>query len=146
MRKLIEDVTTFQRTKRTWPSGVSPKPGHVTDRVMSGRLNFLKEELGELETAWHRDDLAEMGDALVDLIYVAIGTALMMGLPLEEMWDEVQRANMDKQQVGAVGYKGGLIKPDGWKPPQHESILAACGYRREEWNPDENELKAYDGY
>ena len=35
-------------------------------------------------------------DALIDLTYVAMGTAYMMGLPWQDLWDEVQRANMSK--------------------------------------------------
>jgi hypothetical protein len=50
------------------------------------------------------------------------------------MWEEVQRANMDKVRgVTHRGNKSDARKPTGWIPPQHDVILAAAGYDRTRW-------------
>lgn len=94
------------------------------------RHNFLEEELLEFYQAMANEDFAGMADALVDLVYVAKGTAVMMGLPWEELWDDVQRANMAKRRgVTERGHDEDLVKPEGWKPPQTEMILKANGWK-----------------
>lgn len=100
---------------------------------MAERIAFLAEELHELEDAVAGGDLAGMADALVDLVVVALGTASQMRLPWPECWDEVLRANRAK--VPGVGKRGmtlDLIKPPGWRAPDHGPILARHGYVDEE--------------
>jgi predicted HAD superfamily Cof-like phosphohydrolase len=65
---------------------------------------------------------AEVIDGLADLIYVCLGTGLALGLPVSEVWDEVQRANMDKVS-GPVRSDGKRLKPEGWEPPAIERIV-----------------------
>jgi predicted HAD superfamily Cof-like phosphohydrolase len=45
-------------------------------------------------------DLAKAADALVDLAYVVLGTAHLHRLPWQELFAEVQRANMSKERCG----------------------------------------------
>lgn len=61
-------------------------------------------------------------DGIVDLIVVAIGTAIEMGIDLDPFWDEVQRANMAKAG-GPKRDDGKQLKPPGWVPPDHAKIL-----------------------
>jgi predicted HAD superfamily Cof-like phosphohydrolase len=76
-----------------------------------------------------------MGDALIDLVYVALGTADLMGLPWEKMFEEVQRANMAKERAKSAdesmaktgrGHVLDVVKPAGWTPPDHLPILTAA--------------------
>lgn len=116
-------------------------PGHLTKRKLRERIEFLEEELKEFKDACTVQDLAEQGDALIDLVYVAIGTAVMMGLPWEHMWQEVQRANMDKVRGETKrGHLVDCIKPPGWQPPDHARILRAFGY-----NPNDYTAVIDDG-
>lgn len=64
----------------------------------------------------------EVIDGLCDLIYVAEGCAVEMGIDLEPHQDEVQRANMAKVG-GPVREDGKRLKPEGWTPPDHAPIL-----------------------
>ncbi len=125
---------------------VSLSPTHLTKRKLKERIECLREELGEfieacglellykengvaLEESGRAQDLAGQADALVDLVYFALGTAVMMGLPWQELWDDVQRANMAKERgVSHRGHKVDCIKPPGWQPPLTEDILKAAGY------------------
>ena len=59
----------------------------------------------------------------------ALGTAAQLRLPWPECWDEVLRANRAKVPgVGKRGMAMDLIKPPGWRAPDHGPILRAHGY------------------
>ena len=90
--------------------------------LLQFRVNFLKEELGELED--NLDNPEEIVDALIDLCVVAIGTLDVFDIDMYKAWDEVHKANMSKQ----VGVKPSrpnplglpdLIKPEGLEAPSH---------------------------
>lgn len=100
----------------------------------SWRSKFMREELDEYVEACTQGDLALAADALIDLVVVAMGTAVEMGLPWELLWADVQRANMSKELgVSKRGESAGgdLIKPDGWQPPGTHHVLESFReYRR----------------
>lgn len=107
-------------------------PHHITTRKLLERFAFLTEELEEFYDAIDAQNLADMADALVDLVYVAKGTAHLMNLPWDELWSDVHRANMAK--VRGVGPRGNLvdcIKPEGWIGPRTEFFLGQAGYHSE---------------
>jgi hypothetical protein len=90
------------------------------------RINFLAEELNELDVAVKSDpiDAEETVDALIDLCVVAIGTLDLFDVDAHKAWQEVYKANMNKE----VGIKASrpnpfslpdLIKPTGWQAPSH---------------------------
>lgn len=109
------------------------KPSLLADGVAEHRAEFMQEELNEFKEAMFRKDLIGMADALVDLVYVAKGTAVMMGLPWEELWLDVQRANMSKERgTTRRGMPEDLVKPEGWKGPETEKILLEHGWNRPE--------------
>lgn len=90
--------------------------------VVQYRVKFMLEELEEFVQAAKKDDLVQMTDALVDLVYVAMGTAWMLNLPFPAAWIEVHSANMRKERAKADGdSKRGtsldIIKPKDWQPP-----------------------------
>lgn len=104
-----------------------------TPGIPGGGINFLrkeliKEEFFEFLRAWNRDDLVEMADALADLTYVILGTALSYGIPLDPVFNEVHRSNMLKTG-GATRPDGKILKPEGWQPPDIESILESASER-----------------
>lgn len=102
------------------------EPGLLTDKEMQDRVNYLFEEVHELADAVARGDLAEVADALVDIVVYAKGTAVMMNLPWEQLWQEVKRANMEKQpgeNAKRPGFTHDLVKPEGWVPPRIQEVL-----------------------
>lgn len=117
--KEMEDVRAFHEK---FGQLNNYEPGFLTRRKLEERARFLQEELDELLAA---PTLDLQADALVDLVYVAKGTAVMMGLPWTALWDDVQRANMAK--VRGMTHRGNLVdvcKPDGWVGPRGAWILA----------------------
>ncbi|CAB4143255.1 Phosphoribosyl-ATP pyrophosphohydrolase-like [uncultured Caudovirales phage] len=104
-------------------------PEMLPRKVMLARAMFIKEELDELMNAIASNDLPEAADALIDIVYVAKGTAVMMGLPWEPLWDDVHRANMTKEKgLTKRGMDEDLIKPPGWEPPDTIQILLDYGW------------------
>lgn len=95
------------------------------------RIKFLDEERREMLAASSESDMVGVVDALIDTIYVALGTLYMMGVPVQECWDAVQHANMSKVKgVGKRGNKIDAIKPDGWVGPEAiiHAALVKAGY------------------
>jgi len=132
----INDVIDFQEKLGQWKRG---NIRHLTQRKLQERMELLQEELNEFGDASRAQDMAEQADALVDLVYVALGTANMLGLPWEELWADVHRANMAKQRgVGKRGHKVDVIKPTGWEGPKTMGILLAHGYDPESMFDEEH--------
>lgn len=114
-------------------NGLDVGPVEIDDELMEFRKGFLKEELQEFIDASETMDHAGMADALVDLVYVALGTAHMFGYPWKSLWDDVQRANMTKERAteatqSARGTTYDVIKPEGWQPPRTADILREVGF------------------
>lgn len=111
-------------------NGIRRLAAHLRDAMAMLRANRFEASMG----ADH--DLAQAGDALVDLTYVALGTAHFMGLPFDDMWGEVQRANMSKERATGAndprskrGHFSDVVKPVGWKGPDHEPLIRAAAER-----------------
>lgn len=104
------------------------KPGLLSTEIMDFRLKFMQEELNEMKEGYEEGDLEMVADALVDLVYVVLGTAHFMGLPFEELFTEVHKANMTKirAKVPSDSKRGtslDIVKPVGWKTPDLLKIL-----------------------
>jgi predicted HAD superfamily Cof-like phosphohydrolase len=114
--------------------------GYLSETEFNFRTAFLFEELKEWIEAYGEQNVVKMADALVDLVWVALGTAHYLGIPFDSLWHEVKRANMEKRpwQEGdpikprnVQGFE--VVKPEGWKPPDIEGIIerfrAVYGFR-----------------
>lgn len=108
--------------------GGPPEPLSMSD--LTFRIGFMLEELTEFARAASQNDLPKMLDALVDLTYVALGTAHLKRLPFNEAWAEVQRANLAKERAASAddarsarGHRLDVVKPVGWKPPDIETVI-----------------------
>ena len=128
----FEDVKAFHEKYQVPCSTV---PALLDAKTMDYRMKFLEEELGELALSYEDGNIEGCADALVDLVYVAMGTACMMGLPWERLWDEVQRANMSKRLAKPDGSDSkrknplDVVKPPGWVGPDHSGALGGSKTR-----------------
>ena len=139
MSSYFNDVGEFHNKFELPVAGVDQEPTFLSRRDELYRVNFMREEVEEFQTACMKGDIAEAADALADLVYVALGTAHLMGLPFEEIWTEVQRANLTKERAtGADDPRSkranslDVVKPEGWKAPDHGPALKAAGWVMEE--------------
>jgi predicted HAD superfamily Cof-like phosphohydrolase len=116
MKSLYNDVKQF-RQKLLLP--VSDTPTLLEPVHLSFYARFLMEELSELLKAHEQENLVDAADAIADLIYVAMGCAHHMGLPLPQILDVVHQANMSKVP-GATrrGVSQDAQKPEQWVGPE----------------------------
>ena len=93
---------------------------------MRQELNGLLKAHAEAPSPLDTKALAGTADALVDMAYFIVGTALERGLPLDKVWEAVQTANMAKFPGGVALRRedGKIIKPEGWQPPDVAAIIA----------------------
>jgi hypothetical protein len=140
----ISDVEEFF-TKFGWI--YTGLPRSMPDDLQRFRLRLGREELGEYEAHVSglnvvlsgslfpsnqdheiRFHLEEMLDAIVDLIYVKIGDALLHGFNLREAWRRVHRQNLLKELATSPGqtlrdFRFDVIKPAGWIAPSHYDLV-----------------------
>lgn len=122
------------------------KPRVLPEDLADFRIKFMQEELNEyiahataaehelsqpslaIDRANLTFHLAEMLDALVDLTYVALGTAHLHGFDFREAFRRVHAANMLKikavrKEQSLRGSTHDVIKPPGWEPPSHTDLV-----------------------
>ena len=115
MKKEWNDVRDFH-DKFGHP--VAEKPVMIDKKRALSRAKWMNEEVAEFLIA---DNIYEQADAMIDLMYFALGTMVEMGLEADELFDIVQQANMAKLWPdGKPHYNpkdGKVIKHDTWEDP-----------------------------
>jgi predicted HAD superfamily Cof-like phosphohydrolase len=98
-------------------------PEDINEREL--RIDLLEEEFNEYMEAEKNSDIVEIADALADIIYIACGTAVSYGIPLDKIFDEVHRSNMAKLVDGKVLRRedGKVQKPVGWTAPDIAGVM-----------------------
>lgn len=128
VEKMIEEmadgVHEFQRDIVKCDQPLSTGTRQLQGGRRTFKLGHLREELIELTDSV---DVEEEVDALVDMIYVALGWLLEMGVHPMTAFRVVHEANMRKEH-GGNGAKG-VTKPVGWLPPDHSKMLADIAAR-----------------
>jgi predicted HAD superfamily Cof-like phosphohydrolase len=71
--------------------------------------------------------LPEAVDALADIEYILLGTALEFGTDMGPIMGAVHAANMRKEG-GPTRSDSKILKPPGWVPPDIEGALRAQGW------------------
>lgn len=118
--KDIHDMQTKYKT-REWVENNQDK----LRQFLEFRIDFLQEELDETSGALVNTDAEEIVDGLIDLCVVAIGTLDAFGVDPYKAWDEVLKANMQKEvgrkvtRPNPLGVPD-LVKPDNWEAPSHK--------------------------
>jgi len=104
---------------------VGTKPEFPGASERSLRMKLMAEEMREYTEAESNNDIVNMAVELADIIYIACGTAVSYGIPLDEVFDAIHEANMKKLVDGKVikNEHGKVVKPEGWKPADIEGIL-----------------------
>ena len=125
MTDLLKDIDNFHKKYGFEKNEKVDIPDN--NELINFRTAFLMEELAEYTNAITKKDTAGALDALVDIVYIALGTAWLFNLPFEKAWNEVQKANMSKirakDKTGKRGTKFDVIKPKDWKAPNIEKII-----------------------
>jgi predicted HAD superfamily Cof-like phosphohydrolase len=90
LNKQFEQVKAFQIAMG---QPVAEKPHVMSIERQQQRFEYMAEELQEFIDA---TDLVDQADAMIDLIYLAVGTLVELGIKPEPLFDIVQKANMSK--------------------------------------------------
>jgi thymidylate synthase (FAD) len=104
--------------------GWESSPRWIPD-MQDFRIKFMQEELDEYKEAVANKDMVKAFDALLDLVYVTVGTAHLHGFPFDEGFEAVQEANMLKQKAKSAdeskrGSAFDVVKPEGWVAPEEK--------------------------
>ena len=122
-------MTNFESVKKfmhTFGQEVRTTAGFPSDKIISLRLDLIREELLELKEAIEKKDIKEVADALTDILYVTYGAGHAFGINLDKCFEEVQNSNMSKLGLdGKPIYndKGKVMKgPKYFKPDLSKHI------------------------
>lgn len=116
---MVRDIHDFHKKFSLAPAIPA---GSVSFEMMNFRKKFLEEELAEFVKGMEEADSNQMLDALVDLVYVAIGTAYLCNWPFGTAWQRVHAANMTKiraerPEQSKRGTAFDVVKPKLWVSP-----------------------------
>ena len=106
----------------------------LSEELKEWFLKALHEEITEYREGWEQGDIIEQVDAIIDLIYFAVGRLQQMGLTRDQAMKcfmAVHTANMTKKR-GTQAKRGNLeadaVKPDGWISPEEGIYNILQGY------------------
>ena len=143
----VRDVEDFHRKFGISYAG---KPRSLGFELSQFRSKFMREEITEYERDSDSldfeltiqdyspnqvmDQMSRTLDALVDLVYVALGTAHLHGFDFRAAWVKVHAANMAKEIDGEATsaesrMKLKLKKPPDWQPPDHSDLVRDHAHR-----------------
>jgi len=126
MRGIAEDVVDFHKKFNIHYDG--------PPRLLPPNEKYFRHQRNEEESKelYHATTREEAIDAIVDQIYILLGTAHLHGFTpamLQEAWARVHKANMTKMlstpefpgKYGQVGID--IVKPKGWVAPDHSDLF-----------------------
>lgn len=88
------------------------------------RGHLISEELSELLEAFASGDEVRVLDALGDLLYVILGTAVTTELPLAAAFIEIHKSNMTKRRQASDPDGARVrVKGEGYQPPDLKRVL-----------------------
>lgn len=130
MRIDQEKVRLFHE-KIEYPTADTPRL--VSRGLANDRYLFILEEANEYAKANDDGSVVEVADAIADLLYVVLGTAVVHGIDLEPVFEEVHRSNMTKtaDAVNDQSVKR-CIKGPGFEKPRIAEILLKQTLKLEE--------------
>lgn len=97
-------------------------PRQLSRALSDFRTKFMLEELEEYDRP---QEPAGKLDALVDLVYVALGTAYLHGFNFREAWRRVHAANMRKVRGPSMrSQEYDVVKPPGWVHPDLSDLAS----------------------
>lgn len=106
--------TDIKEFREAFNLPVNEKPGMISAEDFRLHLSLIEEEVEELVVAFKNQDVTEIFDAVIDIIYVTAGLGVQAGFPLSEGWREVHSSNMSKlDENGEPIYHDGLTGPEG---------------------------------
>ena len=122
-------MTNFEKVglfMKTFKQEVKTSANLTSSKIINLRVSLIEEELNELKEALKQKNLAEVADALTDILYVTYGAGHAFGLNLDACFNEVQKSNMSK--LGKDGKpifneKGKVMKGPNYFAPNFSKVM-----------------------
>jgi predicted HAD superfamily Cof-like phosphohydrolase len=107
---------------------IADKPGNISLERQRLRFNLMAEENVEYLEACAAEDVTEIADAIGDMLYILIGTALEHGMQdyLERVFSEIHRSNMSKMGEDGKAIRredGKILKGPNYFRPNVKQII-----------------------
>jgi predicted HAD superfamily Cof-like phosphohydrolase len=91
------------------------------------RYDLLSEEMHETYKSliWDEEPLEDVAKELADLVYVAYGTAIALGINLDEALRRVHESNLTKLVAGEAVRRedGKVLKGENYVAPDMEGVV-----------------------
>lgn len=116
MQEMVEEF------HRAFDLGHPDKPT-LREGLSLERVILIAEELSEYASANEAGDLVEVADAIGDMLYVVLGTAVAHGIDIEPIFREIHRSNMSKVDGHRDPVTRKWIKPDNYSPANLEPLI-----------------------
>lgn len=125
MTDLINDVAEFHKA---FGVPIESTPTIPSAEIQKLRYDLALEELNEFKEACEQGDIVEVFDAIVDQLYILLGTANSFGLgeALINGFKEVHKSNMTKLDSNGqvVRHPSGKVgKSELYKEPDLKQVL-----------------------
>lgn len=124
MRKYQQMVQAFHEKAG---AVINHRPTEPEGDTAKLRYNLIYEELREYVEALDKPvgsvDLVEIADAIGDLLYVVLGTAVSFGIDIEPIFNEIHRSNMSKFIDGYRREDGKWMKGPSYSPANLKPII-----------------------
>lgn len=114
INEAYELIKKFQEVAEQ-PVGVSPQ--YLSKQRCEIRCKWMREEIEEFEES---NTIYEQADAIIDLLYYAIGALVEMGVKPDQLFLLVHDFNMKKLLGKYYNDDGKVMKPNGWHHPDKE--------------------------
>lgn len=101
MQKQLKQVEEFNKS---FDVVINEEPTFLDKPTFDLGVRLLKEELQEYVDAHDEGDMVEVGDGLVDILFITVGLVIKHGLQdvIVELFDEVFLSNQSKLENGKV--------------------------------------------
>ena len=122
---MLKDVYKFN--KEIIGTQQPDKPQVLNRERLLFALTAMYEELHEFTVANNNNNIGEALDAMIDLIYFALGRVYELGISAElfdKCWNIVQEKNMAKKRgTKNRGTDQDAMKPEGWQAADLGELL-----------------------
>lgn len=122
-------MTNFEMVReftKKFKQPIPETPSFPAKDIIKLRIELIREEFQELKDAIKDNDIVEVADALVDIVYVTLGAAAAFGIDFDSCFNEIHDSNMSKLgKDGEPVYRkdGKVIKGEFYRPPNLRDII-----------------------
>ena len=99
------------------------QPTQNNKELQESIIKHITEELNEYIKAQKEGNREQQLDALVDLVYVTLGTAYYENFDFDGAFKHIHSCNIKKIQKATKRSKWYVVKPEGWQPPNLKDYI-----------------------